>query len=49
VEGPEGSEDWRVYKGKTLLSEFATEAEAREELNRRDIRHSLMKDGHLNQ
>ena len=34
VEGPEGSEDWRVYKGKTLLSEFATEAEAREELER---------------
>ena len=38
VEGPEGPEDWRVYKGKTLLSEFATEAEAREELERRGIR-----------
>jgi len=38
VEGPEGPEDWRVYKGKTLLSKFATEQEARGEPNRRDIR-----------
>ena len=38
VEGPEGPEDWRVYKGKTLLSEFATEAEARADFERRYIR-----------
>jgi len=38
VEGPEGSEDWRVYKGKELISKFATEQEARADLERRYIR-----------
>ena len=38
VEGPEGPEDWRVYKGPTLLSKFATEQEARADFERRGIR-----------
>jgi len=37
VEGPEGPEDWRVYRGKELISKFATEQEARA-LRRRGIR-----------